>query len=397
MFGLKLKILRKISESPKIIRDISRNPKLIKDISKTLLLTPLRLRPRLIKRMSRTAGLSPGTLVHVGKRKVEKTRITILDYGEKRFEEKEVKRVEECFPFKDKPTITWINIDGLHEVEVIRKIGKHFNLHPLMLEDIVNTGQRPKVEEFDGYILIVLKMIYLAEKTDQVIAEQISLVLGPNFVISFQETMGDIFNPIRERIRNNRGNHRKAGADYLAYSLIDMIVDNYFHILEKFGEKIEVIEEQLMATPTQETMKSIHSLKREIILLRRSVWPLRDLVNVIERSDSKLINKKTKIYLRDVYDHSIQVMDTVETFRDMLSGMLDLYLSSISNKMNEIMKVLTIITTIFIPLSFLAGIYGMNFEFMPELEWRWGYHMVWAVMIVSAISMVIYFRKKGWM
>lgn len=312
-------------------------------------------------------------------------------------EEKEAKEVEECFPFKDKPTVTWINIDGIQRIDVIEKIGKHFNLHPLALEDIVNTGQRPKMEDFVDYIFVVLKMLHYDEKESETKAEQLSLILGPNWVISFQENEGDVFDPIRERIRADKGRIRKMGADYLVYALIDAVVDNYFIILEKIGEKIEEIEDELVANPAPETLQAIHNLKRQMIFLRKSVWPLREVISRLERWESQLINKSTDIYLRDVYDHTIQVIDAIETFRDMLSGMLDIYLSSVSNRMNEVMKVLTIIATIFIPLTLVAGLYGMNFRYMPELEWPWGYPLVLFVMFVIGVLMLIYFRKKKWL
>ena len=352
---------------------------------------------RLFKKRSRKIGLPPGTLVHVGAKKTSKARITIIDYDEAQFQEKEAKKVEECFPFKDKPTVTWINIDGIHQVDIIEKIGKHFNLHPLVLEDIVNTGQRPKMEDFVDYIFIVVKMLYYDEKENETKTEQVSLILGSNFVISFQESEGDVFDPIRERIRSDKGRIRKMGADYLAYALIDTIVDNYFTILEKLGEGIEDIEDELVTNPMPETLQTIHNLKREMIFLRKSVWPLREVISRLERWESSLIQKSTGIYLRDVYDHTIQVIDAIETFRDMLSGMLDIYLSSVSNRMNEVMKVLTIIATIFIPLTLVAGIYGMNFKFMPELAQPWGYPMVYSIMLVIGILMVMYFRKKKWL
>jgi len=353
---------------------------------------------RFFKKFSKKIGLSPGTLVHIGNKKVIKTRIRVIDYDESQLEEKEVEKIEECFPFKEKPTVTWINIDGLHEVEIIEKIGKCYDVHPLVLEDIVNTGQRPKMEDFDGYIFVVLKMLYYDEKENEVITEQLSLILGSNFVISFQERVGDVFNPIRERIRNAKGRIRKVGADYLTYALIDAVVDNYFIILEKLGEKIESMEEELVTNPTPETLQTIHNLKREMIFLRKSVWPLRELISKLERGESLLIQKTTGIYIRDVYDHTIQVIETIETFRDMVSGMLDIYLSSVSNKMNEVMKVLTIIATIFIPLTFVAGIYGMNFEFMPELKWHWVYPWAfWLVIAGVAGFMVFYFRRKKWL
>ncbi|MBU0567414.1 magnesium/cobalt transporter CorA [bacterium] len=351
---------------------------------------------RFIKKRSKKAGLPPGSLVHIGERKTEKTRITIIDYDRVQLQEEEAGSIEECFSFKDKPTVSWINIDGLHQIEIIEKMGRHFNLHSLVLEDIVNTGQRPKMEDFEDYIFIVLKMLYYDQKGG-IKTEQVSLILGPNFVISFQEQEGDVFNPIRERIRKAKGRIRKMGADYLAYALMDTIVDNYFIILERLGEEIEDMEEELLTNPTTETLQKIHFLKREMILLRKSTWPLRELINGLERTESPLIQESTDVYLRDVYDHTIQVIDTVETFRDMISGMLDIYLSSISNKMNEVMKVLTIIATIFIPLTFLAGVYGMNFRYMPELEWHGGYFVVLLVMAAVGMSMVIYFRKKRWL
>lgn len=348
------------------------------------------------KKRSVKTGLPPGSLIHIGEKKAEHVRIRILDYDENQLEEKEAKTIEECFPFKNKPTTTWINIDGLHQVDIIEKIGNKFGFHPLLLEDILNTEQRPKIEDFETHIYIVLKMLYYNEKTKEINIEQISIIFGHNFVISFQEKEGNIFDPIRERIRTGKGRTRKMGADYLSYSLIDFIVDSYFSILEKLGENIEDVEETMIINPKPATLHGIHCLKRKMISLRKSVWPLRDVLSSLERSDSALIQEQTRIYLKDVYDHTIQVIDTIETYRDVLSGMLDVYLSSISNKMNEIMKVLTIIATIFIPLTFIAGVYGMNFEFMPELRWRWGYPAVWIVMTCVGISMLAYFRKKKW-
>jgi magnesium transporter len=352
--------------------------------------------PKLVIKRSKKVGLPPGTPVHVGEKKIGRVRIKIIDYDEAQFQEKEAKTVEECFPFKDKLTVTWINIDGIHQVDIIEKIGNHFNIHPLVLEDIVNTGQRPKMEDFVNYIFIVLKMLYYDETESKTKAEQVSIILGSNFVISFQESEGDVFDPIRERIRNDRGRIRKLGADYLAYALIDTIVDNYFIILEKLGEKIEDIEEELVTNPAVETLQTIHSLKREMIFLRKSVWPLREVISRLERWESPLIDKSLDIYLRDVYDHTIQVIDSIETFRDMLSGLLDIYLSSVSNRMNEIMKVLTIIATIAIPLTVITGIYGMNFQFMPELQWQWSYPLVLLAMLTLGILMIRYFRRKKW-
>jgi len=349
------------------------------------------------RRASNKVGLPPGTLVHIGEKKMEKTGISIIDYDESQFEEQRVDAIEQCFPFKDKPTVTWINIDGIHEAEIIEKIGKHFEIHPLVLEDIMNSGQQPKAEDLEQYVFVILKMLSYDEETKEIKPEQVSLILGPNFVITFQEREGDVFNPIRDRIRKAKGRIRRMKADYLAYRLIDTIVDHYFIVLEKLAERIESLEEELVTNPTPETLQTIHALKRELIFLRRSVWPLREAVISLERGESALIHESTGIYLRDVYDHTIQVIDTVETFRDMVSGMLDVYLSSISNKMNEVMKVLTIIATIFIPLTFVAGVYGMNFKYIPELEWPWGYAACLILMGIIALVMVLYFRRKRWL
>jgi magnesium transporter len=354
--------------------------------------------PRFVmKGAKQKVGLAPGTLLYVFDKKIEKVRIRIIDYDEAQLTEKEVEKVEECFPFKDKPTVSWINIDGLHDVELIEKIGKQFGLHPLILEDIVHTGQRPKLEDFGDHVFITLKMLYYNKQKGEIESEQISLIFGQNFVISFQERVGDIFDPLRERIRKGKGRVRKVGADYLAYALMDSIVDNYFVILEELGEKIEDAEQELAVNPTLETLQTIRTFKKEMIFLRKSIWPLREVVNSLERGESSLVDESTLIYLRDVYDHTIQIIDTVESYRDMLSGMLDVYLSSISNKMNEVMKVLTIFAAIFIPLTFIAGIYGMNFGFMPELGWRWGYFGILLVMAIVAVALIVYFKRKRWL
>ncbi len=350
-----------------------------------------------IKKRSKRPGLAPGTLVHVGEKRMEKARIRVIDYDEDSIEERELESIDDCLPYRDKPTVTWINIDGLHEVDVIEKIGKNFGLHPLVMEDILHTDQRPKMEDFEKYIFIIAKMLSYDEEDHRLQAEQFSLILGPHFIISFQEREGDVFEPVRERLRKGKGRLRKRPPDYLAYALIDAIVDHYFVVLEKIGERVETLEDELMTDPTPETLETIHHLKRELIFLRKSVWPLRELIAGLERGESSLFEQGTTVYLRDVYDHTIQVIDTVETLRDMASGMLDVYLSSVSNKMNEVMKVLTIIATIFIPMTFIAGIYGMNFEFMPELKWHWGYPLVWAIVVVMGICMLIYFRKRKWL
>ena len=352
---------------------------------------------RLFKKTNKTPGLPPGTLVHVGEKRSEKVRISLIDYDEKNFTEKEVKTVEECFSFKDTPSVSWINIDGIHDVEVIGKLGKRYDLHPLILEDILNTGQRPKFEDFSSLLFVVLKMLYHDPETKEVTVEQVSLLLGEHFVISFQEKIGDVFEPIRERLRNAKGRIRKMGADYLLYALMDIIVDHYFLILEQIGEEVEETEEILLKNPAPETLHIIQNLKREMVCLRKSIWPMRELIGGIERAESTLIKKTTGIYLRDVSDHTIQIIDTVETFRDMVSGMLDIYLSSISNRMNEVMKVLTIFAAIFIPLTFIAGIYGMNFEFMPELKYKYGYFIAIGLMIGVGGGLLYYFKRKDWL
>jgi len=333
----------------------------------------------------------------VGEKKVEEVTISVIDYDASSCSEKQVQAVEDCFPFKDTQTVTWIDINGLHDTELIGKIGSHFGLHPLVLEDILHTVQRPKMEDFESYVFVVLKMLYYSEDNQEVKAEQVSFILGSNFVISFQEAAGDVFNLVRERIRKARGRIRKQGADYLLYALIDAVVDGYFVILEKIGERIEAPEEVLMTNPPPEVLHAIHSLRGETIFLRKSVWPLRDVIKDLESGDPALVTEPVTIYFRDVYDHTIQVIETIETCRDLVSGMHDMYLSAISNRMNETMKVLTIIATIFIPLTFIAGIYGMNFEHMPELHWRWSYPVLWAVLISVGAAMFVYFKKKQWL
>jgi len=354
--------------------------------------------PRHRHKRSKKAGLPPGSLVHIGEQKSGGPRIAILDYDEANFQERETDAVDECVLFKNKPTVTWINIEGVHSVEVLEKLGECYGFHPLVLEDVMNTDQRPKLEDYSEYLYIVLKMLRFNDGNGGTVSEQISLIVGRNFLFSFQEGIeGDVFGPIRERIRSNKSRIRKMGADYLAYSLIDAIVDNYFSILEKLGEKVEILEEKIVSKPATETLREIHFLKREMIYLRKAVWPLREVINAMERGESPLVLESTRVYLRDIYDHTIQIIDTVETFRDMLSGMLDIYLSSVSNRMNAVMKVLTIIATIFMPLTFIAGIYGMNFKYMPELEWRYGYPMVWGVVLVITVTMLIFFKKKDWL
>jgi magnesium transporter len=344
---------------------------------------------------SKKAGLSPGSLIHIGEAYVDKSRISVISYDETSFAEGKITSINDLQSQKDKPGITWINMDGLQDVNLLEEIGKTFGLHPLVLEDILNTDQRPKMEDYCGYIYIVLRN-YSSQVNGDLHSEQVSIILGKNFVLSFREKGSSLFDSIEKRLRADKGRIRKYGADYLVHSIIDNIVDNYFIVLENMEEKIEFLEDDLVRQTTTATLQEIHILKRELILLRKSLWPLREAISSLERSDSTLISEATGIYFKDIFDHVIAIIDTVETFRDMLSGMLDIYLSSVSYRLNEVMKVLTIIATIFMPLTFLAGVYGMNFKFMPELEWRWGYFGLLGIMLAIALFMVFYFKKKKW-
>ncbi len=342
-------------------------------------------------------GSAPGALEFVGEKKMEKARLRLIDYDERGANEVEMEDVSECFPLKETPTVSWINIDGLHDTDLIARLGEAFGLHPLLLEDIVNTNQRPKFEDFGDYIHIAMKMLTFDKEEGHVHQEHLSLVLGPHWVISFQERVGDFFEPVRNRIRSGKGRVRRMGPDYLAYCLMDAVVDNYFVAMEGIGERLETLDDELMGDPTTDTLAAIHGMKREAILMRRAVWPLREVVSGLERSESRLVKKATSVFIRDLYDHTIQVADTVDTYRDVVSSMMDLYLSVVSNRMNEVMKVLTIIATIFIPLTFVAGIYGMNFENMPELGWHYAYYAVWVVIIALGVTMVLYFRRLRWL
>lgn len=359
-------------------------------------MSPKKQRKNISKRSSK-AGLPPGTLMFLGERKTEQSTIEIIEYDAQYITEKKTTDYRESFPYKDSEKVAWLNIYGLHDIEMIKAIGHHYEIHNLILEDLLNTDQRPKIEILGHKIFIVLKMLIFDEKEQKIETEQISLVLGNSYVLTFQEKEGDIFDPLRSRLRNAAGRLRNEKSDYLAYAILDIVVDNYFIILEKLGEIIENYEEILMSNSEEQILNKIYTLKREILFLRKSVWPLREVISKLERSETEIIGEKTTPYMRDLYDHTIQVIDTVETYRDMITGLLDLYLTTVSNKMNEVMKVLTIIATIFIPLTFIAGVYGMNFENMPELGWKYAYHIVMATMLVVAIAMLYYFRRKKWL
>lgn len=341
-------------------------------------------------------GLPPGSLIHLGEKRSAKTKISVMNYSDGDFLERADISVEECIEFKKAKGVAWIDIEGVHEVDKLAAIGEAFGLHPLVMEDIANTDQRPKMEDYGEYIYVVMQMLCIDEGKNEIIADQVSIILGKNFVLSFQEGELDVFEPLRGRIKTAKGRVRKMGAGYLAYSLIDAIVDSYFLILEKFGDKIDTLEDELIGSPSPTTLRKIHTFKRDMFYLRRSIWPLRELVAGLDRSESGLLGDYLHPYIRDIHDHAIYLIDAVETFRDMLSGMLDIYLSSINNRMNEVMKVLTMIATLFMPLTFIAGIYGMNFEYMPELRWKIGYPMILTVMSVIVIFMFLYFKKKKW-
>lgn len=357
----------------------------------------LRVMGRFVRRQVKRPGTAPGTLVHTGVQKMERVRIGFLDYDEASFNEREVERIEEVLAFRDSPTVSWVNVDGLHDVELVEKIGDHFDIHPLVLEDVLHVGQRPKLEEYDAFLYLVMYMLRWDEETQQVAEEQVSLILGSNWVLSFQERHGDVFEPIRERLRAAKGRVRQRGADYLAYALMDATVDSYYSVLEEVGEFTERLELEVLEDPRPATMARLHELKRELLLVRRSIWPVREMMNSMIRTESTLVEESTKVFLRDVHDHAVQLIDTVETLRDVVSGMIDIYLSALSNRTNEVMKVLTIMASIFIPLTFVAGVYGMNFEYMPELTWRWAYPAVLGVMLVTGIGLLVWFRRKGWL
>ncbi|MFH1750531.1 MAG: magnesium/cobalt transporter CorA [Candidatus Micrarchaeota archaeon] len=338
-------------------------------------------------------GQPPGTPVYKGSRE-GKVKITLIDYDSEKMKEREITDLTELKQFKQSPTVTWLNVDGIHNTEVIQKIGEIFNLHPLLMEDILNTDQRPKLEDYESYLFLIVKMAYWKERDLE--SEQISFILGDNYVISFQEREGDVFDGIRERIRKAKGRIRSLGADYLAYCLMDSVVNNYFDILEKLGEEMDGLEELILNDPTLKSLEKLHHLKSETVFLKRSIWPMRELIGTLQRGDSKLVKKITAVYFRDLYDHAIQISEVIETFRETLTEIREVHLSGTSNKLNEVMKTLTIIATIFIPLTFVVGVYGMNFRHMPELEVPWAYPAVWGVMILMGAVMLLYFKLKKW-
>lgn len=347
--------------------------------------------------ISQTAGLPPGTLVHVGDKPSGPVKLSVIHYDEQSIVEYESTDLAACLTSMQQPGVTWLNVAGLDDLDLIQQLGQALALHPLVQEDLVNTAQRPKVEDYSEYVFVVLKMLEYDRAEGDVLVEQVSLVLGTDYLVSFQEDESDVFDSVRTRLRNGAGKLRKSGPDYLAYALIDAIVDNYFVILELIGDEIEEIEDQVSGRQDYQPLPTIYRLKREMVAVRRAVWPLREVTAGLQHSESALIQPGTVIYLRDVHDHTVQIMDTIESMRDLLSGMLDVYLSVLSNRMNEIMKVLTIFSAIFIPLTFLAGVYGMNFVYFPELQWRISYPLFWLASGVIALVMLVFFRRKRWL
>ena len=348
------------------------------------------------RRMARKVGMPPGSLVYTGDKGHLPAKITITRYNGDTIVERQVDAFAECQLAAVPGEVTWINVTGISKVTDLERVGECFKIHPLVLEDILEVGQRPKVEDYDEYLYIVLNAIQPAAEGAELVAEEISLVLGPNYLLSFYTGGDDLYAPVRERLLQAKGRIRKLGADYLAYSLIDLVVDNYFVELEKFGDQMESLEDEVVANPSPRTLRDVHQFKNDMIMLRKSLWPLREVVARLERRESPLISENLGKYFRDVYDHTIIAIDTVETYRDILSGMLDIYLSSMSNRLNSIMKVLTIIATIFMPLTFITSLYGMNFKHMPELQWEYGYFMVLGMVVVIAVAMLEYFRRKRW-
>jgi magnesium transporter len=349
------------------------------------------------KKQSRNVGLAPGTAVFLGDKRVEQPTVSVMSYGPSSVYEGVVANPEDCRGWLGRAAVTWINVVGLHDTEMLQRVADVFSMHPLTLEDIVNTLQRPKLEDTGSSLFLVLKILRRHPETRAIAAEQVSIVLGKDYVLTFQEIDGGLFDPIRNHIRAGKGRIRQMGGDYLAYSLLDAIVDNYFVMIEDMDDDIEQLQERVLKRADAAGIRSIHAFKAEMVFLRRNLWPLRELVSALEKSESDLIGDGLSPYLRDVYEHTVQVIDSIEAIRDMLAGTMDIYMTSVSNRMNEVMKLLTAIATIFIPLTFIAGIYGMNFEIMPELKWRYGYAAVWAVMIGVAVGMAIYFRRRKWM
>jgi magnesium transporter len=338
----------------------------------------------------------PGTVQYVGLPRTEKTKIELIEYDESEVEEYSIERPEQLKKFLETEKIKWIRVTGVHDAELITRLGELFHINHLELEDISNTTQRPRMEERTNYIFLIFKILLLNPVDKDVSIEQVSLILGENFVLSFHETESELFDSLHTRILSGKGRVRKMKSDYLAFALADIIIDQYFTVLEDIGDTIETIESDLILAPGSANQEAIYRMKRRLVYVARTIWPVRELINEIERSDHPFIHDESRIYFRNIYDHTVQIIETLESLRDLTSGMMDLYLSSVSLKLNEIMKVLTIFSALFIPLTFFAGVYGMNFKYLPELEWQWGYPVFWIVCIAATIFMLIYFRRKRW-
>ncbi|MGR8940842.1 MAG: magnesium/cobalt transporter CorA [Gammaproteobacteria bacterium] len=346
---------------------------------------------------SEKSGMPPGSLVHVGEVHEQPTSIELIHYNASLLEKGRVESIDEILAYVAPDTVTWVIVNGLNDISVIEAVGRHFNIHGLILEDILNTHQRPKFEEFDTYLYIVFKAIALNNGDASVEYEQISLLLLDNIVFTFKEKPDEILDPIINRLNNEQSQIRSQGGDYLTYMIMDTVIDEYFALQDTFDELIETVEDELLANPTGHTLATIQKIKRELIFLRRSISPLRELLAALHRSDSTLLGERTKHYFTDIYDHAIRIIEALESYRDLISGMMDIYLSSVSNKMNETMKVLTVFATIFIPLTFIAGVYGMNFDYMPELRWKWAYPALWIVFVLIAAVLLFFFKKRNWL
>lgn len=353
------------------------------------------MRAELHKR-NRKIGLPPGSLIYTGERKSEKAHLELTIYNAEQYQHTANANIDQCLLSPSEKQLIWINVSGLHNVDLIAQLNQHFNIHPLVTEDILNTGQRAKADDYENYLFLTLKALNWDEKAKNFNTEQVSIVFGQGFLLSFQEQPTLLFTRIQERLSYAQGRLRDNKSDYLAYALIDIIVDQYFLVLEQLGEVIEKTENEIITNPTPKNAHDLYRLKQQMYGFRKSVWPLREVINHLLRNDGKLVSHTTAVYLRDVYDHIIQAIDTIEAFHDRLDSMLDVHLSSLTNRMNEIMKVLTIIATIFIPLTFIASIYGMNFEYMPELHWRMGYPVTLMIMGFIAAIMIVYFKSKKW-
>ena len=356
------------------------------------------MKPKKKRKSYKTVNRSPGTVHYQGKKQSTVTSIDITNYNKETYNKIETQIVEDAFHFKGNDQVTWINVDGLNNTSEIEKLGNYYGLHPLTLEDIVNTNHRPKIDEFDNYLFIILKMLYVKNE-NELVFEQVSLVVGEDYVLTFQEADGDIFDDLRDRISSDKGRVRSLGSDYLMFAIIDAVVDHYLTVIEVFGDKIEDIEDRVFEghSDNNETSTAIQGLKREVLKIRRSVFPLREVINHLDKIEHPIIDEKTHNFLRDLYDHIVQVNESIEMYREMVWSLMDMYMGVISNKMNEVMKVLTIIATVFIPLTFIAGIYGMNFDNMPELHYRYGYFILLGIMVFIFLMMLIYFRKKKWL